>query len=84
MTRSWGGWYREGRRKEFRGFRLVAGGGARSAGGSDISATRSCNWDEVDQGIHAEVLDWYRRLITLRTSGDRVDFGRVCRRAGEL
>jgi maltooligosyltrehalose trehalohydrolase len=35
------------------------------------------NWDELNQGAHAEMLDWYRRLIHLRRKSPSLNDGDI-------
>lgn len=65
----------EGRRKEFVAF----GWAPEDVPDPQEEATflrSKLRWEEIGDGLHAEMLDWYRRLITLRlqeialTSGD--------------
>ena len=58
---------REGRRKEFAAF------GWNPAEIPDPQSRETfmrskLNWDELSQGVHAELLDWHKRLIELRRS----------------
>ncbi len=41
-------------------------------------------WEEREEGIHAEMLDWYRRLIRLRREESCPDLRRVSGGAGAL
>jgi maltooligosyltrehalose trehalohydrolase len=55
----------EGRRKEFVAF----GWSPQEVPDPQAEETvlhSKLRWDELDKGTHAEVLDWYRKLITLR------------------
>jgi maltooligosyltrehalose trehalohydrolase len=68
----------EGRRKEFVAF----GWSPEEVPDPQAEETylrSKLRWDELQEGVHAEVLDWYRRLIRLRrqeialTSGELAD-----------
>lgn len=59
---------REGRRREFAAF------GWKPADVPDPQARETfersrLRWDELGSGLHAEMLDWHRRLIRLRRTG---------------
>jgi maltooligosyltrehalose trehalohydrolase len=43
----------------------------------DCFQASKLNWDEPDQSPHAEMLEWYRRLIHLRTSNEDLLDGRL-------
>jgi maltooligosyltrehalose trehalohydrolase len=59
----------EGRRKEFSGFRWQ--GAVPNPQESDTFLRSKLDWAELDKPRHAEVFDWYRRLILLRNDKPR-------------
>jgi maltooligosyltrehalose trehalohydrolase len=64
----------EGRRREFVGF----GWAPEQVPDPQDEATflrSKLNWEEIAEGEHAEMLDWYRRLIALRRSESALTCG---------
>jgi maltooligosyltrehalose trehalohydrolase len=66
----------EGRRKEFAGF------GWKPEDIPDPQDVKTferskLNWEEVNQGEHAEILDWYKKLIRLRRSSRSLQDGNL-------
>jgi maltooligosyltrehalose trehalohydrolase len=66
----------EGRRGEFRAFGWTPEAVPDPQDPATFQRSK-LNWDEVEMGTHAEVLDWYCKLITLRRSSRNLTDGHM-------
>ena len=66
---------REGRRGEFAAFGWNPAD-IPDPGSAETFVRSKLKWDEVHEGAHAEMLEWYRRLIALRHGSASLNDGR--------